>query len=62
MVRDRYKSYTDPAMLPKNNHFMMLNSAVGGSWPGSPNAATVFPAFHYIDFVRVAQRAEYGAL
>ena len=24
-----YKSYSDPAMLPVNEHFMMLNSAVG---------------------------------
>eukprot|EP01043_Picozoa_sp_COSAG02_P001736 COSAG02_NODE_37_length_48203_cov_57.745708_20_plen_315_part_00 len=57
-----YKSYSDPAMLPQNNHFMMLNSAVGGSWPGEPNAATMFPAHHYIDYVRVSQRAEYEAI
>ena len=47
-------------MLPVNDHFMLLNSAVGGPWPGSPNAQTVFPAYHYIDFVRVSQRHDYG--
>ena len=57
-----YKSYTDKTMLPENNHFMMLNSAVGGSWPGSPNADTVFPAYHYIDYVRVSQRADYDTV
>ena len=51
---------TDPKQLPVNDHFMLLNSAVGGPWPGSPNAQTVFPAYHYIDFVRVSQRHDYG--
>ena len=54
-----YKSYTDPKQLPVNPHFMMLNSAVGGPWPGSPNAKTVFPAYHYIDYVRVSQKPSY---
>ena len=57
-----YKSYSDPAMLPQNNHFMMLNSAVGGSWPGEPNNDTIFPAYHYIDYVRVSQRGEYETM
>lgn len=34
--------------------YMLLNLAVGGvgSWPGAPNAATVFPATMQIDYVR----------
>jgi beta-glucanase (GH16 family) len=37
------------------NHpfFMILNLAVGGNWPGSPNASTVFPQQMLIDYVRV---------
>lgn len=110
-----YKSYTDPSMLPVNNHYWLLNSAVstasrnpqtcppiaraghrrlcsalllrcarlllitcgdstlfrapshgtllvykvGGTWPGSPNVQTVFPAYHHIDYVRVSQKKSY---
>jgi len=25
------------------NAFIILNLAVGGTWPGSPNATTIFP-------------------
>mmetsp|Transcript_7591 Transcript_7591/g.16317 ORF Transcript_7591/g.16317 Transcript_7591/m.16317 type:complete len:287 (-) Transcript_7591:40-900(-) len=35
--------------------YLILNTAVGGGWPGSPNASTVFPAYHYIDYVRVSR-------
>jgi beta-glucanase (GH16 family) len=35
------------------SNFMILNLAVGGSWPGSPNASTPFPAEFLIDYVRV---------
>jgi beta-glucanase (GH16 family) len=35
--------------------FLILNLAVGGNWPGSPNASTVFPARMMVDYVRVYQ-------
>jgi beta-glucanase (GH16 family) len=36
------------------NHpfFIILNVAVGGNWPGSPNASTVFPQQMVVDYVR----------
>ncbi len=34
-------------------HFLILNFAVGGKWPGSPDAATVFPQSMLVDYVRV---------
>jgi beta-glucanase (GH16 family) len=37
--------------------YLRLNMAVGGSWPGSPNAATKFAADYVIDYVRVYQRS-----
>lgn len=37
--------------------FILLNVAVGGNWPGSPNAATVFPQTMRVDWVRVYQVA-----
>lgn len=33
--------------------FILLNLAVGGSWPGSPDNSTVFPAEMLVDYVRV---------
>lgn len=33
--------------------FIILNLAVGGNWPGYPNASTVFPQYMNIDWVRV---------
>jgi beta-glucanase (GH16 family) len=33
--------------------FMLLNVAVGGSWPGSPDATTSFPQRMLVDYVRV---------
>jgi beta-glucanase (GH16 family) len=32
--------------------FVLLNLAVGGSWPGNPNSSTAFPANMRVDFVR----------
>lgn len=37
------------------NHYLLLNLAVGGDWPGSPNASTVFPQKYFVDWVRVYQ-------
>jgi len=38
-----------------NPFFFLINLAVGGNWPGSPNDETIFPADMYIDYVRVYQ-------
>ena len=34
-------------------NFILLNLAVGGDWPGSPNATTPFPSEMLVDYVRV---------
>ena len=36
--------------------FIILNVAVGGGWPGNPDATTVFPQQMLVDYVRVYQR------
>lgn len=36
--------------------YLRLNMAVGGTWPGSPDANTAFPAKYQIDYVKVYQR------
>ena len=37
--------------------FLLLNLAVGGNWPGDPDAGTVFPARMTVDYVRVYDRS-----
>jgi beta-glucanase (GH16 family) len=36
--------------------FIILNVAVGGAWPGNPDATTVFPQQMLVDYVRVYQQ------
>jgi len=58
-----YKTRT-PADLPAGTtwvfdhpFFIILNVAVGGGWPGNPDATTVFPQQMLVDYVRVYQRS-----
>jgi beta-glucanase (GH16 family) len=42
---------------PFNDHFFfILNIAVGGNWPGNPDATTVFPQTMEVDYIRVFQQ------
>ncbi|MBV8551571.1 MAG: glycoside hydrolase family 16 protein [Acidobacteriaceae bacterium] len=57
-----YATFT-PASLPAGTHwvydhpfFLLLNLAIGGKWPGNPNATTQFPQALTVDWVRVWQR------
>jgi beta-glucanase (GH16 family) len=52
-----------PADLPAGAHwvfdhpfFLILNVAVGGKWPGNPDASTKFPQQMLVDYVRVYSR------
>ena len=38
-----------------NPFFIILNIAVGGSWPGNPDGTTVFPQRMIVDYIRVYQ-------
>ena len=60
---DAIRWYVDGELLhtsvngvPHTPHYLILNTAVGGGWPGNPDSTTVFPQFHDIDWVRVYQR------
>jgi beta-glucanase (GH16 family) len=35
--------------------FFIFNVAVGGNWPGSPDATTTFPQRMIVDYIRVFQ-------
>ena len=41
-----------------DNFFIILNVAVGGNWPGSPDGTTVFPQTMEVDYVRVYQNLD----
>ena len=44
-----------PAPFDKR-FYMILNVAVGGNWPGSPDPTTVFPQRMEVDYVRVFKK------
>lgn len=48
---------TTPAGLSEfqEEYFLLINLAVGGNWPGSPNASTIFPQHLIVDYIRVFQ-------
>ncbi len=53
-----YATFT-PANFPgtwpfdQGPQFVILNLAIGGDWPGSPNSTTVFPGDMQVDYVRI---------
>ncbi|MEM9545726.1 MAG: glycoside hydrolase family 16 protein [Bacteroidota bacterium] len=60
-VDDVLYNQITPDDLPENTEwvyndnpfYLILNIAVGGTFPGNPNADTVFPQTMYVDYVRV---------
>ena len=62
-VDDHLYSTRTSADLPKGTKwvydhpfFLLLNVAVGGGWPGSPDETSVFPQTMLVDYVRVYER------
>lgn len=54
---DGYKFFSTNYGKPFDKRFhILLNVAVGGNWPGSPNEYTFFPQQMYIDYVRVYRK------
>jgi beta-glucanase (GH16 family) len=57
-----YETQT-PDNIPSHKHwafdhpfFLLLNVAVGGKWPGNPDATTEFPTSMLVDYVRVYRK------
>ncbi len=64
-VDDHLYETRTPADLPKGakwvyDHpfFVLLNVAVGGYWPGNPDATSTFPQEMLVDYVRVYRKPE----
>jgi beta-glucanase (GH16 family) len=49
------KRVTDTQKIPHKPMEMILNLAVGGDWPGAPDATTPFPGDFVVDWVHVWQ-------
>ncbi len=63
-VDDHLYSTRKPSDLPAgtkwvHDHpfYILLNFAIGGSWPGNPDASTKFPQTMLVDYVRVYRKA-----
>jgi beta-glucanase (GH16 family) len=53
-IQTRWYTANAPYPAPFDQRFyLLLNVAVGGSWPGSPDATTVFPQTMTVEYVRV---------
>jgi beta-glucanase (GH16 family) len=52
-----YVMDTTPAELSEfqNKFYFIFNVAVGGNWPGNPDATTTFPQRMVVDYIRVFQ-------
>lgn len=64
-VDDHLYATRMPADLPPGSKwvydhpfFLLLNVAVGGGWPGNPDASSIFPQTMLVDYVRVYRRSE----
>ncbi len=42
--------------VPRDAFYLIINTAVGGNWPGNPDASTIFPQRMLVDYVRVYRR------
>ena len=52
---DGVERYQVTKEIPAAPMYLIANLAVGGDWPGPPNASTHFPAAYQIDYIRVFQ-------
>ncbi len=41
--------------ISNKSMYLIINSSLGGGWPGNPNASSIFPQYMSIDYVRVSQ-------
>ncbi len=42
--------------VPSEPMYLLANLAVGGDWPGNPDASTIFPGYMNIDYIRAYQK------
>lgn len=55
---DGVERYRTNQGVPAEPMYLIVNLAVGGDWPGSPDASTPFPATMDIHYIHVYQRVQ----
>jgi len=43
------------AVFYNAKYYLLINTALGGEWPRPPSNLTEWPAYHIVDYVRVAR-------
>lgn len=51
------RTFTDVPNITNKQMYLLINLAVGGTWPGAPDGSTSFPAELLVDWVKVWQTA-----
>lgn len=61
--REEIRWYIDNKLVFKAKNYdahvpmhLIINLAIGGKWPGSPNSSTIFPANFSVDYVKIYER------
>jgi len=50
---DGVPRFESSQFVPQRPMYLIINTAVGGDWPGEPDDTTAFPVMHLVDYVRV---------
>lgn len=59
-IDDTVRFSVSRAEIPDETMYLILNTAVGGDWPGPPDGSTILPQYHEIDYVRVSVPSDPG--
>jgi len=51
---------SDASIITSEPSYVLLNLAVGGNWPGAPDATTPFPSDYLVDYLRIWKQAGSG--
>ena len=54
--------FTEAKHISSEPMYLIANLAVGGDWPGAPDASTPFPSYFEVDYIRVWARGKYTSL
>ena len=52
---EQHKSTTD---VPTKPMYLIINTSIGGEWPGNPDASSVFPNYLIVDYVKVYRKGK----
>ncbi len=59
---DGIQRFNTSVCVPDYPMYILANMAIGGTWPGPPNATTPFPAYMDIDYIRAYKYVASGGV